>query len=827
MDVYRRCWLNFLSANLENYSSVAIYGTGNGASTAFDIINKLHFQDKIQHVVDRDGSKHIGEKWAHYTVKKLDQVAGDIDAVVIAAEISRATILQRLNRYKKKTGASFAVLDVFSDTVKSSYSAKEHREYVEYLENRNYYRDDMFVPITDFPYERREADSKVLAWYLPQYHREDVNDKYHGRGFKEWTMSSQALPMFVGHNQPHIPYDVGYYDLLLPESMQRQVELANLYGVYGFCFDYYWFSGARTMERPLELFLNNPQFNIHFCLNWCMENWTVKWYGESATDIIFKWELKEEDAEAFMRDALPFLKDPRYVCVDGKPLLMFYKFLDAPKEQLREFIARIQHISKREGLSGLYIVLSNNPGAATCPQDWGGDAAAEYPTQHLSAFENWFPKGYLNRDYCGALYSMESWIDSKQYLQNGSRELIRAVMTNFDSTARHSTTSLCQIVADSTPALYKEWLQGVMRENKEQGKLDMVFVLAWNEWAEGAHLEPDTRYGYAYLEATKEAMEELRPFDTGYIERQIKRTKESGIKKIQFILHCIESLGDIVAAEPIVRYLKVLEPNCSICWIIRKEYRELVAYNPALDDVVIVNNLLESSLLLKQYAAKPRCIIVDLHHNGRKNAEEDVIEHKNPVNPCINANTYFDYGSLLESFCLVAGMPALKDAPTFHEDDNAVLPDGLPEKYIVFHCKSAEKCKDWPANKWSELSRRLIAEGFSLVELGQEKVVKVRNGAYHNFTHESNLQSIAQIIKHATCFVGVDSAFAHIANCFMIPGVILMGKYKTFSRPMPYTGAYADGKTAHLLYAENDAPAEALTVDDVFDAVVEKLRETR
>ena len=120
---------------------------------------------------------------------------------------------------------------------------------------------DEFVNITKSPHIWTEDDNKIIAWYLPQYYEIEVNNKYHGKGFTEWTNSTRSIPLFKEHNQPQIPYDVGYYNLTMMSTLKRQVELANMYAVYGFCFDYYWFSGERTMEKPVELFLKNKHFS--------------------------------------------------------------------------------------------------------------------------------------------------------------------------------------------------------------------------------------------------------------------------------------------------------------------------------------------------------------------------------------------------------------------------------------------------------------------------------------------------------------------------------------------------------------------------------------
>lgn len=150
---------------------------------------------------------------------------------------------------------------------------ENYKEYLNYLLNENANRKpETFVEIDKDDYVRTEDTPKLIAWYLPQYHQMEVNNKFHGQGFTEWSNVTRAIPAFKGHYQPHIPYDVGFYDLMNPATLERQIALARKYGIYGFAFHWYWFSGQRTMEKPLEMFLKHPEYNIKFCINWANEN---------------------------------------------------------------------------------------------------------------------------------------------------------------------------------------------------------------------------------------------------------------------------------------------------------------------------------------------------------------------------------------------------------------------------------------------------------------------------------------------------------------------------------------------------------------------------
>jgi len=181
--------------------------------------------------------------------------------------------------------------------------------YGQYVLKVNRARSDVFVAQTDSDYVPRTDRPKVIAFYLPQFHAIPENDLWYGKGFTEWTNVTQAVPHFIGHYQPHIPYDVGFYDLARPEPMRRQIELARKYGVYGFCFHYYWFSGRRVLEKPLMNWLENKDLDFPFCLCWANENWSKLWDGGNR-EILIRQTCDECDDELFLPIFCLFLKTP-------------------------------------------------------------------------------------------------------------------------------------------------------------------------------------------------------------------------------------------------------------------------------------------------------------------------------------------------------------------------------------------------------------------------------------------------------------------------------------------------------------------------------------
>jgi lipopolysaccharide biosynthesis protein len=187
---------------------------------------------------------------------------------------------------------------------KRSFKWVNFKKMYSYITNNQSENED-FVKISDTDYKRKENSTNLIAFYLPQFHAIPENDRAHGKGFTDWLNVAKAMPQFEGHHQPHVPIDVGFYDLSHPDIMYRQVELAKKYGIYGFCFHYYWFSGKRLLEKPIFNYLNNKDLNLPFCFCWANENWSKLWDGGDK-ELIVEQDLKEDDYEKFLQDILPF-----------------------------------------------------------------------------------------------------------------------------------------------------------------------------------------------------------------------------------------------------------------------------------------------------------------------------------------------------------------------------------------------------------------------------------------------------------------------------------------------------------------------------------------
>jgi lipopolysaccharide biosynthesis protein len=362
--------------------------------------------------------------------------------------------------------------------------------------------DQDFVPLSAECVDSERVTIKTIAFYLPQFHPIPENDKNWGLGFTEWTNVSKATPQFVGHYQPRLPGELGFYDLRLKEIQRRQIELARQYGIHGFCYHHYWFNGKRVLEKPFQQVLNDPSLDLPFCLCWANENWTRRWDGGDQ-DIILAQNYSPEDDLAFFADILPALQDPRYIRVDGRPLLIIYRPGLLPDAAATA--QRWRQAAAEAGLPGLFIVSA----ATFSFEDYksiGYDGLVQFPPHNVAASDITEQQTLLKQHFSGRVY------DYKQYAENaiksiiGKKHVFPCVMMNWDNEARRPGKG--HIFFGGTPQNYKTWLRRcfdfVLSNNTESERL--VFINAWNEWAEGTYLEPDRRYGYAYLHATADLL---------------------------------------------------------------------------------------------------------------------------------------------------------------------------------------------------------------------------------------------------------------------------------------------------------------------------------
>jgi lipopolysaccharide biosynthesis protein len=345
-----------------------------------------------------------------------------------------------------------------------------------------------------------EPRVRVIAYYLPQFHPIPENDEWWGKGFTEWTNVTKALPRFEGHYQPHLPGELGFYDLRLPDTLRAQAKLARKFGIYGFCFHYYWFAGRKLLETPLNNLLANPDIDIRFCINWANESWSRRWDGSEA-DVLMEQRYSEADDIAFARALESIVRDPRYITIGGRPLIMLYRPRVLPDAAAT--VRRWREQFKSMGLPDPYIVVAQAFGEKD-PRPFGMDAAAGFPPHlwwDLPSADNGAVQS-LTTGYQGRRISYDELaqsaaeFDSKEYTQ------FPGVCPSWDNEARKPGRGMSFV--GTTPHRYGAWLDNACRRTLRRQNSDerLVFVNAWNEWAEGTHLEPDRHFGYAYLNET-------------------------------------------------------------------------------------------------------------------------------------------------------------------------------------------------------------------------------------------------------------------------------------------------------------------------------------
>lgn len=389
-------------------------------------------------------------------------------------------------------------------------SSKLKTEFLDWMVETNFNKNTDYIPINTTPPNITKEMPKIIAFYLPQYYETELNNKYFGKGFMEWYNTTKTIPLFTGHYQPQLPIDVGFYDLSHDDVMQRQIELAKMYGIYGFCFYYYWYRDEVLLEKPILNFLDNKTLNMPFCLMWVNGDWTKTWGtdGKHEREIIKKIELLDGDDEKFFYDTLKYFKDERYIKINNKPVLAIIKSRGFSEERTRHFIQTIDELAKKEGFAGIHFMTTNVGYGEIDTKGLGFDSVIEFEqTTSPIAQELLDLKGrYVNPHFKGRVVDIKRGLDKKLHLKKHSYKTYKCVAPGWDNSARKAYSG--SVVYQMTPNDFERWLADVVRWTKENHseKEQFVFINAWNEWAEGAHLEPDQKYGYAYLQALKNVL---------------------------------------------------------------------------------------------------------------------------------------------------------------------------------------------------------------------------------------------------------------------------------------------------------------------------------
>lgn len=344
---------------------------------------------------------------------------------------------------------------------------------------------------------------KLIAFYLPQFHEIPENNDAWGRGFTEWTNVRKARPLYVGHHQPRVPLHDRYYNLLEDGVMEWQMSLAKKAGIYGFCFYHYWFGGRMVLEKPVEMLLENKRIDFHYCFSWANEPWTKTWHGAGGEKEILIPQAYggEEEWKAHYEYFRKYFQDERYIKERNCPVILIYRLRNIP-----HFNGMIRYWNQRaqeDGFDGIFLLSMDT---------WREQAAKSRLVNGTVDFEPNKTRaermhistvlkpsesfGILrNRFAVGSMNYRE--LNEKMLRTCHGKNQFRTVFVDYDDSPRRGTRAV--ITKGSTPRKFGKYLRESIRLSREEGN-DYLFINAWNEWGEGNYLEPDTRYGYGYLE---------------------------------------------------------------------------------------------------------------------------------------------------------------------------------------------------------------------------------------------------------------------------------------------------------------------------------------
>lgn len=371
---------------------------------------------------------------------------------------------------------------------------------------------------------------RIIALYLPQFHTIPENDEWWGKDFTEWVNVKKAKPIYEGHIQPRLPLNDNYYDLTDDSVKIWQAKIAKEHGIYGFCYYHYWFNGKMLLEKPMEQMLANKEIDIPFCVSWANEPWTKAWVGDMTKVLIPQHYGEEKEWGEHFNYLLPFFKDERYMKEDGKPVFVFYRPTAIPC--LDKMMAYWNGLAIKAGFPGLcFISQTDNFGDIQRRKDDPFDYHVEFQPiyAHHLMFADQFKTLKAIRRKVSKWVEDITGIDLKRYGQKAiskvtnatrvdyqkmwdiilnqkpiSSKSIAGAFVRWDNTPRHGERGW--VCVPQTPADFEKNLEKQILHMKKEYCTDMMFIYAWNEWAEGGYLEPDQIDGYGYLDAIKEAL---------------------------------------------------------------------------------------------------------------------------------------------------------------------------------------------------------------------------------------------------------------------------------------------------------------------------------
>ena len=411
------------------------------------------------------------------------------------------------------------------------------------------YKPSIYLPFKQNHAPVSNSEVKLIAFYLPQFHHIDKKDEWWRKGFTEWTNVTKAPPQFMGHDQPHLPDQLGFCDLRLQAVHRQQIELAKHYGIYGFCYHHCWINDKSILETPLDFVLNNPELDLPFCINWVKENWTCRWDGLEP-DILLTQRPSEEEDFAFMQDAARYMRDPRYIRVEGKPLLILHR--PGLLSNTVKAAERWRKWCRENSIGEIYLAITHAFEHIN-PNDIGFDAAIEYAPHTDSVkpiTEQNVAAGKMgNPDHQGIIFDYNQIAEYGQNQPLPPYKKFRCLFPGWDNGARMSGGGLSFI--NASPLGFQQWLSFLLRfTQKFQNPSErLIFLNPWSEWAEGAPLKPDRKYGFGYLEGCRVASQL-------HVLTQEKTTlaaqTEKGNNRIAMVIHAFY----LDVFEEILQYLE-------------------------------------------------------------------------------------------------------------------------------------------------------------------------------------------------------------------------------------------------------------------------------
>lgn len=352
---------------------------------------------------------------------------------------------------------------------------------------------------------------KVIAWYLPQFHEIEENNKWWGKGFTEWTNVKKSKSLYRGHNQPREPLNDNYYDLSEVKTLEWQADLAKKYGIFGFCFYHYWFDGDLLLQKPMEILLRNKEIDINYCISWANEPWTRSWDGKNSKILKDQKYGNEKNWEKHFCYLLPFFLDERYIKVENKPMMLIYKTQSIPNcnEMMNYFIRRAME-NGFDGIHFIETIRDKNCDERNIPISGRVEFEPSRTLSHLPIvkWKNRFRRTVIifynkvfKRNKIGNKVKNYSDFFEKACKIKPERNTYPGVFVGWDNSPRRGANAT--VFEKNPPEMFKRYLDLKM-SNSELYKTEFTFINAWNEWAEGAYLEPDKKYGYEYLEVISE-----------------------------------------------------------------------------------------------------------------------------------------------------------------------------------------------------------------------------------------------------------------------------------------------------------------------------------